>query len=34
MLVIAGDHEVADIYLGEFMRSYTHYAFRDALREK
>ena len=32
MLVIAGDHEVADIYLGEFMRSYTHYAFRDAVR--
>ncbi|NRR33946.1 hypothetical protein HSX11_27570 [Oxalobacteraceae bacterium] len=30
MLVIAGDREVADIYLGEFMRSYTHYAFRDA----
>lgn len=32
MLVIAGDSEVADIYLGEFMRSYTHYAFRDAVR--
>jgi phosphatidylserine/phosphatidylglycerophosphate/cardiolipin synthase-like enzyme len=32
MLVIAGDHEVADIYLGEFMRSYTHYAFRDAVK--
>jgi phosphatidylserine/phosphatidylglycerophosphate/cardiolipin synthase-like enzyme len=32
MLVIAGDREVADIYLGEFMRSYTHYAFRDAVR--
>jgi phosphatidylserine/phosphatidylglycerophosphate/cardiolipin synthase-like enzyme len=32
MLVIAGDQEVADIYLGEFMRSYTHYAFRDAVR--
>ena len=32
MLVIAGDHDVADIYLGEFMRSYTHYAFRDAVR--
>nr|WP_294973332.1 phospholipase D-like domain-containing protein [uncultured Pseudomonas sp.] len=31
MLVIAGDHEVADIYLGEFMRSYSHYAFRDAV---
>ncbi|MRV75530.1 hypothetical protein GJ700_27810 [Duganella sp. FT92W] len=31
MVVIAGDDEVADIYLGEFMRSYTHYAFRDAV---
>lgn len=32
MLVIAGDEEVADIYLGEFMRSYAHYAFRDAVQ--
>nr|WP_315399672.1 phospholipase D-like domain-containing protein [uncultured Duganella sp.] len=32
MLVIAGDDDVADIYLGEFMRSYTHYAFRDAVK--
>jgi phosphatidylserine/phosphatidylglycerophosphate/cardiolipin synthase-like enzyme len=31
MLVIAGDTEVADIYLGEFMRSYSHYVFRDAI---
>lgn len=31
MLVIVGDTEVADIYLGEFMRSYSHYAFRDAV---
>ncbi len=31
MLVIAGDDEVADIYLGEFMRSYSHYAFREAV---
>jgi phosphatidylserine/phosphatidylglycerophosphate/cardiolipin synthase-like enzyme len=31
MVVVAGDTEVADIYLGEFMRSYTHYAFRDAV---
>jgi phosphatidylserine/phosphatidylglycerophosphate/cardiolipin synthase-like enzyme len=30
MLVIAADPEVTDIYLGEFMRSYSHYAFRDA----
>ncbi|HRH77077.1 MAG TPA: phospholipase D-like domain-containing protein [Cellvibrionaceae bacterium] len=31
MLVISGDADVADIYLGEFMRSYAHYAFRDAV---
>lgn len=31
MLVVSGDEEVADIYLGEFMRSYSHYAFRDAV---
>jgi phosphatidylserine/phosphatidylglycerophosphate/cardiolipin synthase-like enzyme len=30
MLVIAGDADVADVYLGEFMRSYAHYAYRDA----
>ena len=30
MLVIGADHEVSDIYLGEFMRTYSHYAFRDA----
>lgn len=28
MLVIYGDTRVADIYLGEFMRLYTHYRFR------
>jgi phosphatidylserine/phosphatidylglycerophosphate/cardiolipin synthase-like enzyme len=28
MLVIRGDTRVADIYLGEFMRLYTHYRFR------
>lgn len=32
MLVILGDEEVADIYLGEFMRSYAHYSFRDAVK--
>ncbi|UST52744.1 phospholipase D-like domain-containing protein (plasmid) [Comamonadaceae bacterium OTU4NAUVB1] len=31
MLIVAGDDEVADIYLGEFMRSYSHYAFREAV---
>jgi hypothetical protein len=31
MLVMRNDLRVADIYLGEFMRLYTHYAFRDAL---
>jgi phosphatidylserine/phosphatidylglycerophosphate/cardiolipin synthase-like enzyme len=28
MLIIRGDKRVADIYLGEFMRLYTHYRFR------
>lgn len=28
MLIIRGDTRVADIYLGEFMRLYTHYRFR------
>ena len=31
MLVISGDQRVADIYLGEFMRSFAHYAFREAV---
>jgi phosphatidylserine/phosphatidylglycerophosphate/cardiolipin synthase-like enzyme len=31
MLVIRGDTRVADIYLGEFMRIYAHYAFREAV---
>jgi phosphatidylserine/phosphatidylglycerophosphate/cardiolipin synthase-like enzyme len=30
MLVIRGDKRVADIYLGEFMRQFASYAFRDA----
>jgi phosphatidylserine/phosphatidylglycerophosphate/cardiolipin synthase-like enzyme len=34
MLVIRGNKEVADIYLGEFMRLFTHYAFRESLRFK
>lgn len=28
MLIIRGDTRVADIYIGEFMRLYTHYRFR------
>jgi phosphatidylserine/phosphatidylglycerophosphate/cardiolipin synthase-like enzyme len=31
MLVIRGNAAVADIYLGEFMRLFTHYAFRESL---
>lgn len=33
MLVIRGDTRVADIYLGEFMRLYKHFAFRDWLTQ-
>lgn len=32
MLVIRGNRAVADIYLGEFMRLFTHYAFRESLQ--
>jgi phosphatidylserine/phosphatidylglycerophosphate/cardiolipin synthase-like enzyme len=31
MVVIRGDTRVADIYLGEFMRVYSHHAFREAV---
>lgn len=31
MLVIRGDKAVADIYLGEFMRLHSHFAFREAV---
>jgi len=31
MLAIRGDSRVADVYLGEFMRLYNHFAFRDFL---
>lgn len=31
MLVIRGDKRVADVYLGEFMRLHSHYAFREAV---
>jgi phosphatidylserine/phosphatidylglycerophosphate/cardiolipin synthase-like enzyme len=34
MLVIRGDKRVADVYLGEFMRLYNHYAFRDWLKSE
>jgi phosphatidylserine/phosphatidylglycerophosphate/cardiolipin synthase-like enzyme len=33
MLIIRGDRRVADIYLGEFMRLYTHYRFRAFAQE-
>jgi phosphatidylserine/phosphatidylglycerophosphate/cardiolipin synthase-like enzyme len=32
MLVIRGDTRVADIYLGEFIRLWRHYYFRDVIR--
>jgi phosphatidylserine/phosphatidylglycerophosphate/cardiolipin synthase-like enzyme len=31
MVVIQNNQRVADIYLGEFMRLYSHYAFREAV---
>lgn len=31
MLIIRGNKRVADIYLGEYMRLYSHHAFRDFL---
>src|SRR5262249_46849793 len=34
MLIIRGDQRVADIYLGEFMRLYRHFAFRDWLSQQ
>jgi len=33
MLVIRGNPRIADIYLGEFMRLYRHFAFRDWLTQ-
>lgn len=32
MLVVRGNLRVADIYLGEFMRLYSHHAFRESLK--
>jgi phosphatidylserine/phosphatidylglycerophosphate/cardiolipin synthase-like enzyme len=34
MLVIRGDTAVADVYLTEFMRLFTHYEFRHSLRKR
>jgi phosphatidylserine/phosphatidylglycerophosphate/cardiolipin synthase-like enzyme len=31
MIIVAGNTRVADIYLGEFMRLYSHHAFRESL---
>ena len=31
MLLVKGNRRVADIYLGEFMRLYSHHAFRESL---
>lgn len=32
MIVVRGNRRVADIYLGEFMRLYSHHAFRESLQ--
>ena len=32
MLVIRGDKRIADIYFGEFLRLYSHYAYREAVK--
>jgi phosphatidylserine/phosphatidylglycerophosphate/cardiolipin synthase-like enzyme len=32
MLVIRGDKRIADIYFGEYLRLYAHYAFREAVK--
>ncbi len=32
MIVVSGNKRVADIYLGEFMRLYSHHAFRESLQ--
>ena len=32
MLVIKGDKRIADIYFGEYMRLYSHYAFRESVK--
>lgn len=32
MIVITGNRRVADIYFGEYMRLYSHYSFREAVK--
>ncbi len=32
MLIIKGDKRIADIYFGEYLRLYSHYAFREAVK--
>lgn len=32
MLIIKGDKRVADIYFGEYMRLFSHYSFREAVK--
>ncbi|HEV3485638.1 MAG TPA: phospholipase D-like domain-containing protein, partial [Vicinamibacterales bacterium] len=32
MLVIRGDKRISDIYFGEYLRLYSHYAFREAVK--
>ena len=32
MLVVRGNKRIADIYFGEYMRLYSHYAFREAVK--
>jgi phosphatidylserine/phosphatidylglycerophosphate/cardiolipin synthase-like enzyme len=32
MLIIRGDKRIADIYFGEYIRLYAHYAFREAVK--
>lgn len=34
MLIIQGNSQIADIYLGEFMRLHVHYAYRESLHFK
>ena len=34
MLVVRGNERVADVYLGEFMRLYSHHAFREFVRNQ
>jgi phosphatidylserine/phosphatidylglycerophosphate/cardiolipin synthase-like enzyme len=32
MVIVRGNTRLADIYLGEFMRLYSHHAFRESLQ--